>query len=85
MQILVEAADVDGDGKVSLEDFRGMLDFTGAPDAEHTAPLGAASAEAADGASVAAGDGEAGERDGAASPASTETAAVSTSVAAASN
>ena len=27
LQILVETGDVDGDGKISLEDFRGMIDF----------------------------------------------------------
>merc|ERR1712072_740596 len=27
LQILVETGDVDGDGKISLDDFRGMIDF----------------------------------------------------------
>merc|ERR1711988_1637331 len=27
LQVLIQAADVDGDGKISLEDFRGMLKF----------------------------------------------------------
>ena len=41
LEVLVETADADGDGKISLEDFRSMLSQapaadTGAPD--HAAP-----------------------------------------------
>eukprot|EP00656_Telonema_subtile_P050355 TRINITY_DN649_c0_g1_i2.p1 TRINITY_DN649_c0_g1~~TRINITY_DN649_c0_g1_i2.p1 ORF type:complete len:178 (+),score=57.60 TRINITY_DN649_c0_g1_i2:167-700(+) len=35
LQVLIQAADVDGDGKISLEDFRGMLQFNKEKEKEH--------------------------------------------------
>merc|ERR1711977_55949 len=37
LQVLIQAADVDGDGKISLEDFRGMLKFNKDKDKERDA------------------------------------------------
>lgn len=34
MEILVKTADADGDGKISLEDFRSMLNFSKYPNVE---------------------------------------------------
>mmetsp|Transcript_82820 Transcript_82820/g.138211 ORF Transcript_82820/g.138211 Transcript_82820/m.138211 type:complete len:171 (+) Transcript_82820:22-534(+) len=41
MEVLVKTADVDGDGKISLDDFRNMLNFNKYPSNDDKAPMGA--------------------------------------------
>jgi len=40
LEVLVQAADVDGDGKISLEDFRGMLKFNKGREEKADAAMG---------------------------------------------